>query len=51
MRELALPATFLEAPYAGKTLPGIFLANPITHAAPKLMAFKNKTISFVSRCT
>ena len=28
MRELALPAHFFEAPYAGKTLPGLFLANP-----------------------
>ena len=27
VRELALPATFFEVPYAGKTLPGVFLQN------------------------
>jgi pimeloyl-ACP methyl ester carboxylesterase len=27
VRELALPGTFFEVPYAGKTLPGIFLQN------------------------
>jgi len=27
MRELALPATFFEMPYAGKQLPGVFLTN------------------------
>jgi pimeloyl-ACP methyl ester carboxylesterase len=32
MRELALPATFFEAPYAGNTLPGLFLANPSPNA-------------------
>jgi pimeloyl-ACP methyl ester carboxylesterase len=37
MRELALPATFLEAPYAGKTLPGIFLANPRVDAPAVLV--------------
>jgi pimeloyl-ACP methyl ester carboxylesterase len=31
-RELALPATFFEAPYSGKTLPGLFLANPSPNA-------------------
>lgn len=28
MRELAVPATFLDVPYAGKALPGVFLTNP-----------------------
>ena len=32
MRELALPATFFDVPYAGKTLPGVFLQNARTNA-------------------
>ena len=32
MRELALPATFFEVPYAGKQLPGVFLTNPRANA-------------------
>jgi pimeloyl-ACP methyl ester carboxylesterase len=28
MQELALPASFLQVPYAGKELPGMFLTNP-----------------------
>jgi pimeloyl-ACP methyl ester carboxylesterase len=32
MRELALPATFFEMPYAGKRLPGVFLQNAGTNA-------------------
>jgi pimeloyl-ACP methyl ester carboxylesterase len=32
MRELALPATFFELPYAGRKLPGLFLQNACTKA-------------------
>lgn len=32
MRELALPTTFFDVPYAGKSLPGMFLANPRPNA-------------------
>jgi esterase/lipase len=32
MRELAVPASFFEVPYAGKTLPGLFLGNPSPNA-------------------
>ena len=32
MRELGLPATFFEVPYAGKKLPGVFLRNARTNA-------------------
>ena len=32
MRELELPAIFFEVPYVGKTLPGLFLANPSPNA-------------------
>jgi pimeloyl-ACP methyl ester carboxylesterase len=32
MRELALPATFFDVPYGGKTLPGVFLQNTRTDA-------------------
>jgi esterase/lipase len=31
-RELSLPATFFETPYAGKALPGLLLANPRPNA-------------------
>src|ERR1700727_2521617 len=32
MRELALPATFFDVPYGGKTLPGVFLQNARANA-------------------
>lgn len=32
VEELGLPATFFEVPYAGKTLPGVFLQNPNAQA-------------------
>ena len=37
MRELALPATFFELPYAGKKLPGVFLQNGRTNAPTVLV--------------
>ena len=37
VRELALPATFFEVPYAGKTLPGVVLQNALA-SAPVVLA-------------